>query len=105
MIQTNEGPACGDKDDVIKECKRQLDNIDVYLKLSKDQMEMLTRQIQNQLANIIDFHKQQGKCSIREEFLLSKLNKFVMKEPIVGRPIISGCTWILTPGHSARTTC
>ena len=114
------GPACADKDDVINECKRQLDDIEVYLKLSKDQVEMLIRQIQNQLSNIIEFHKKQGKCSIREEFLLSKLNKFVtphfyilwkiFKDPIVGRPIVSGCNWILTPvsifvGHHLKKFC
>ena len=34
----NVGPACADKDDVIKECKRQLDDIEVYLKLSNNQV-------------------------------------------------------------------
>ena len=117
----NVGPACADKDDVIKECKRQLDDIEVYLKLSNDQVQELIRQIQNQLVNIIDFHKQRGNCSKREEeFLISKLHIFIiphfyilwkiLKDPIVGRPIVSGCNWILTPvsifvGHHLKKFC
>ena len=36
----NLGPANADKSDVIKECKRQLYDVDTYLKLSKEEMEL-----------------------------------------------------------------
>ena len=117
----NVGPACADKEKVIQECERQLYDIEVYLKLSKDQMQELIQCIQRKLTNIISFHKRQGNCSKKEEeFLLSKLNSFIiphfyilwkiLKDPIVGRPIVSGCNWILTPvsifvGHHLKKFC
>ena len=99
--------SCGDSSDIFK--------------LSKDQAQELIVSIQTQLTNIIDFHKQRGNCSKKEEeFLLSKLKTFViphfyilwkiLKKPIVGRPIVLGCNWILTPasifvGHRLKKFC
>ena len=102
----NVGPACADKEKVIQECERQLYDIEVYLKLSKDQMQELIQCIQRKLTNIISFHKRQGNCSKKRIRVLWK----ILKDPIVGRPIVSGCNWILTPvsifvGHHLKKFC
>ena len=101
----NVGSAYADKDDVINECKRQFAEIEVYLKFSNVQVEELIRQIQNQLMNI-EFHKQRGNRSKREERIFN-LSIAHIRHPTllysmenskaVGRLIVSGCKWILTP--------
>ena len=93
----NACPACADKEDAIKESKRQLYEKWVYK------------------------HTLKGVCSNKEAaFLLSNLNKFkiphfyiiwkILKNPILGSPIEAGYNWILTPasifvGHYRKDFC
>ena len=51
--------AIADKEDVIKECKRQLFEVKTYIKLSVEQMEMLIAKIQTDLEEVIGKHKTQ----------------------------------------------
>ena len=104
----NVGPACADKDDVINECTRQLYEKRVYNQLTKEKAEQLIRVIKNRLENVVNNHMIKGFCSKKEQqFLLSNLNGFkvphfyiiwkILKNPIVGRPIVAGYNWILSP--------
>ena len=65
-------------------------------------------EIQNKLKNITNSHLYKGNCSKKEcEFLLSKIYIYdiphfyiiwkILKNPIVGRPIVARYNWILTP--------
>ena len=117
----NVGPACADKTDVIEECRRQLYEKKVYNQLTQEEANQLIRVIKKHLSNIVNKHTIRGNCSKREsEFLLSNLNKFniphfyiswkILKNPIVGRPIVAGYNWILTPasifvGHYLKKFC
>ena len=60
---------------------------------------------------MVNKHKNQKRCYVKEEnFILSKLRNFTiphlymiwkfLKNPIVGRPIVAGSNWILTPASS-----
>ena len=104
----NLGAAIADKEDVIVECKRQLFDINTYLKLSLEGMEMLIAKIQMELREVVNKYKNKKKCNVKEEnFILSKVRNFtiphfyiiwkILKNPIVGRPIAAGYNWILTP--------
>ena len=104
----NLGAAVADKEDVIIECKRQLFDINTYLKLSSEEMEMLIARIQMELREVVNKYKKHKICNVKEEnFILSKLRNFtiphfyiiwkILKNPIVGRPIVAGYNWILTP--------
>ena len=117
----NVGPACADKTEVIEECRRQLYEKKVYNQLTQEEANQLIRVIKKHLSNIVNKHAIRGNCSKREsEFLLSNLNKFniphfyiiwkILKNPIVGRPIVAGYNWILTPasifvGHYLKKFC
>ena len=84
-------------------------------------MNQLIQVIKKRLPNIVNKHTIRGNCSKREsEFLLSNLNKFkiphfyiiwkILKNPIVGRPIVAGYSCILTPasifvGHYLKDFC
>ena len=68
----------------------------------------LTDKIKFDLRNIVKKHMDKGSCSHPEaKFLLSKIESFsvphfyirwkILKNPIVGRPIVAGYNWILTP--------
>ena len=104
----NLGAAISDKEDVVNECKRQLYDIATYFKLSVEQMEMLIAKIQTDLEVVVNKHKIRKNCDNKEAtFILSKLRKFtiphfyiiwkILKKPMVGRPIVAGYDWILTP--------
>ena len=117
----NVGPACADKNDVINECTRQLYEKRVYNQLTKEEAEQLIRVIKKCLENVINKHMNKGFCSKKEQqFLLSNLNGFkvphfyiiweILKNPIVGRPIVAGYNWILSPalifvGHYFKEFC
>ena len=71
-------------------------------------MEMLIARIQMELREVVNKYKKQKICNVKEEnFILSKLRNFtiphfyiiwkILKNPIVGRPIVAGYNWILTP--------
>ena len=64
--------------------------------------------IKKDLRIIVKKHVEKGSCSYYEEkFLLSKIDSFsiphfyiiwkILKNPPVGRPIVAGYNWILTP--------
>ena len=55
----NHGSAVADKEDVIVECKRQLFDINTYLKLSLEEMEMLIAKIQMELREVVNKYKKQ----------------------------------------------
>ena len=55
----NLGAAVTDKEDVIVECKRQLFDINTYLKLSLEEMEMLIAKIQMELREVVNKYKKQ----------------------------------------------
>ena len=104
----NLGAAITDKETVVNECKRQLFDIKTYLKLSMEQMEMLIAKITTGLEEVVNKHKIRKNCDNKEAtFILSKFKKFtiphfyiiwkILKNPIVGRPIVAGYDWILTP--------
>ena len=117
----NVGPACADKEDVIKESRRQLHEKRVYNQLTQEEADQLIRVIKKRLSTIVNKHTLKGVCSKKEAaFLLSNLNKFkiphfyimwkILKNPIVGRPIVAGYNWILTPasiyvGHYLKNFC
>ena len=73
----NVGPACADKEDVIKESKRQFYEKRVYKQLTQEEANQLIRVIKKQLSTIVNKHTLKGVCSKKEAaFLLSNLNKF-----------------------------
>ena len=62
-----------DKENIIKECKRQLFGIDTYLKLSAEQMEIVIEKIKMDLEEVVAKHKIQKNCENKEaSFILSK---------------------------------
>ena len=102
------GPTCADKDDVINESTSQLYEKRVYNQLTKEEAEQLISVIKKRLENVVNKHMIKGLCSKKEQqFLLSNLNGFkvphfyiiwkMLKNPIVGRPIVAGYNWILSP--------
>ena len=104
----NLGAAAVEKTDVIMECKRQLYDIMTYLKLSMEEVEILIAKIQSELLEVVNKFVAKKECSKKEAlFLLSKNRLFtvphfyiiwkVLKNPPVGRPIVAGYDWILTP--------
>ena len=104
----NLGAAVADKEDVIIECKRQLFDVNTYLKLSLEEMEILIAKIQTELRAVVIKFKNFKMCNDKEEnFILSKIKNFtiphfyiiwkILTNPIVGRPIVAGYNWILTP--------
>ena len=102
------GTADADKKDVISECERQLGDIKTYLKISEEEIKQFISEIQNKLRRIVESHVYRGNCTKKEaEFLMSKMYIYdiphfyiiwkILKNPIVGRPIVAGYNWILTP--------
>ena len=101
----NMGAADADKIDVISECVRQLSDMKTYLKLTEEEFKNIITDIQNKLKRKVDSHLYKGNCTKKEaNFLLSKLHVFdtphfyiiwkILKNPIVGRPIVAGYNWI-----------
>ena len=104
----NLGPANADKSDVIKECKRQLYDVNTYLKLSKEEMELFLLKNIALRRGTVERHFYLGNCTQKEkEFLLSNVCNYIiphfyiiwkiLKNPPVGRPIVAGYKWIFTP--------
>ena len=105
--------ADADKKDVILECERQLGDMKTYLKISEEELKEFISEIQNKLKRIVESHMYKGNCTKKEaEFLMSKMYIYdiphfyiiwkILKNPTVGRPIVAGYNWILTPisvGH------
>ena len=81
----------------------------------------MIQEIKTHIQNIVLKCKNRGTCSKKEtDFLLSSLSNFkiphfyiiwkILKNPIVGRPIVAGYNWILTPvsifvGHYLKEFC
>ena len=104
----NLGAISVDKMDVISECHRQLYDIITFDKISWDEAKNLVDKLKFDLKNIVRKHMEKGSCSYQEaKFLLSKIESFsiphfyiiwkILKKPMVGRPIVAGYNWILTP--------
>ena len=104
----NLGPANADKCDVISECKRQLFDVATYKKLSAEEVKILLESCISNLRKIVESHFYKGNCSQKEkEFLMSNIYNYaiphfyiiwkILKNPPVGRPIVAGYNWILTP--------
>ena len=104
----NMGAADADKSDVIFECIRQLGDVKTYSKRSETEIKNIISEIQTKLRNIVTCHLYKGNCTKTEaDFLLSKMYIYdiphfyiiwkILKNPIVGRPIVAGYNWILTP--------
>ena len=73
-----------------------------------EEMEILIAKIQTELQEVTNKYKKLKICNSKEEsFIVSKLKNFtiphfyiiwkILKNPIVGRPIVAGYNWILTP--------
>jgi hypothetical protein len=117
----NVGPSISDKEVVISECKRQLSDSMVYKKLNPKEIENLISEAKKQLSFTIQKHMNKRNCSQKEaDYLKSKFLNFSIphfyiiwkmhKNPIVGRPIVAGYNWILTPvsifvGHHLKKYC
>ena len=70
-LDKNVGPVCADKEDVIKESKRQLKEKRVYTQLSQEEADQLIRIIKKRLSIILNKHILKGNCSKKEvAFLL-----------------------------------
>ena len=104
----NLGAISADKEDVVLECCRQLYDVITYNKMTWEEAKNLIDKIKFNLKNIVRKHMEKGSCSYQEAtFLLSKTESFTiphfyiiwknLKNPIVGRPIVAGYNWILTP--------
>ena len=76
--------------------------------MSWEEAKKLFDKIKFDLKNIIRKHMEKGSCLYQEpNFLLSKIENFtvphfyiiwkILKNPIVGRPIVAGYNLILTP--------
>ena len=73
----NLGAVMADKTDVVKECQRQLYDINTYIRLSLEEMEILIAKIKSHLLEIVGRYKENFFCSTKEkDFLLSKISNF-----------------------------
>ena len=73
------GEAAAEKEDVIKECKRQFYDINTYVKFSIQEAEMLIAKIQSELSEVVNKFIAKKECSQKEaSFLLSKTKKFTI---------------------------
>jgi len=104
----NLGPIRADKVDVIKECHRQMYDTITYNKITWLEAQNIISKIKIDLREIVKKHVEKGSCSYFEEkILLSKIDSFsiphfhiiwkILQNPPVGRPIVEGYNWILTP--------
>ena len=96
------------KKNVIFECVRQLGDIKTYFKLTEEELKNIIFGDSNKLKRTVESHMYKGNCTKNEaDFLLSKMYIYnvphfyiiwkILKNPIVGRPIVAGYNWILTP--------
>ena len=76
--------------------------------MSLEEIEILIAKIKSELSEIVGKYKSHNLCSTKErDFLLSKISNFtvphfyiiwkILKNSIVGGPIVAGYNWILTP--------
>ena len=73
----NLGPISADKSVVIKECQRQLYDINMYNKLSWEETKKLIEKIKTDLRRTVYKYMEKGSCSKFEaKFLLSKIDSF-----------------------------
>ena len=90
----------------LEECKRQLSDSKVYSPLPKEEVDLLLIRIKVTLQKMIE--KFDILLSNQDKkFLLQNIEKFtipyfyilpkIVKNPIVGRPILAGCNWITRP--------
>ena len=104
----NLGAISADKNDVVLECRRQLYDVITYNKVSWEEAKNLIYKIKFDLKNIVKKHMEKGSCShLEAKFLLSKIESFsvphfyiiakILKNQIVGRPIVAGYNFVLTP--------
>ena len=63
----NLGAVMADKSDVVKECQRQLYDINTYIRLSREEMEILIEKIKSQLTEIVGRYKEFFLCSTKEK--------------------------------------
>ena len=63
----NLGAAAAEKKDGIKECSRQLCDIQTYLKLSTEEVEMLIAKIRTELLEVINKYSLKNECSKKEK--------------------------------------
>ena len=100
----NLGPANADKSDVVS----QLYDVTTYSKLSLEEMKLFIQKCIMALRNTVNRHFYLGNCSQKEkDFLLSNVYNYaiphfyiiwkILKNPIIGRPIVAGYKWIFTP--------
>ena len=79
-----------------------------YFKISEEELKQFITEIQNKLKRVVESHMYKGNCTKKgAEFLMSKMYIYeiphfyiiwkILKNPIVGRPIVAGYNWILTP--------
>ena len=76
--------------------------------LTEEEVKQFISEIQSKQRRIVESHVYRGNCTKKEaEFLMSKMYIYdiphfyiiwkILKNPIVGRPIVAGYNWILTP--------
>ena len=63
----NLGAAAAEKEDVIKEYSRQLLDIQTYLKLSAEEVEMLIAKIRTELLEVVNKYSLRNKCSKKKK--------------------------------------
>ena len=69
-LDKNLGAVMADKSDVVKECQRQLYDINTYIRLSREEMEILIAKIKSELSEIVNRNKLNNFCNKKEmEFL------------------------------------
>ena len=94
----NLGAAVAEKKDVITECSRQLCDIQTYLKVSTEEVEMVIAKIRTELLEVIGKYSLKNECSKKEKyFLFSKIKGFtiphfyiiwkILKNPIIGNQL------------------
>ena len=94
--------------DVIKECKKQLYDMNTYLRLSWEEAEVLISKIQIELLTVVNKYTLKKECSSKEAQLKTSISRMFttshfyilwknLKTPPIGRPIVAGYDWILTP--------
>ena len=105
----NLGAAAAEKDDVIKECTRQLYDMNTYLRMLWEEAQMFTAKIRMELLEVINKFILKKEYSPKEvQFLTSKSRVFtlphfyiiwkLLKIPPIGRPIsLAGYDRIHTP--------
>ena len=73
-----------------------------------EEVEMVNAKIRTEILEVVDKYSLKKECCKKEkDFLLSTIKGFtiphvyiiwkILKNPIIGRPIVAGYDWILTP--------